>query len=128
MRNNVVMLMMWLAAATTANVSGEWLVSASFDAASVAKGMKQKSDLVCDLTQKDQTLTGECRPANGPGGIPVAGRVQGDHVEWHFDIALGPHSKKQTATYRSTVDAAGTRLKGTFTIADREGTFTATRR
>jgi len=125
MRNSVVLLMMWLAAATTVNVSGEWMVSGSFDAASVAKGMKQKTDLVCYLTQKDEALTGECRPANGPVGIPVTGRVQRNRVEWHFDIALGPGSKKQTATYTSTVNAAVTRLKGTFSIADRLGAFTA---
>src|SRR4051812_2480775 len=127
MRNGIVLSMMWLAAAMTANLSGEWTVSGSFDAASVAKGMKQKTDLVCYVTENNGAITGECRPADGPGGVPIAGSVRGNRVEWHFDIALSADSKKHTATYTSTVNAAGTRMKGTFAIADRSGTFTAKR-
>jgi hypothetical protein len=127
MRRIVVLLMMWLAAATAASVSGEWLISGAFDEESVAKGMKQRADLVCYLKQEHEALTGACRPADGPGGVPVEGSVRGDQVEWHFDIATGPNTKKQTITYRSTVNDAGTRMKGTFSIADLGGAFTAER-
>jgi hypothetical protein len=127
MRKIVVLSMMWLAAATAANVSGEWLISGAFDAESVAKGMKRQADLVCYLKQEREVLTGECRPADGPGGVPVAGGAKEDHVEWGFEIALGPDSKKQTVTYTGTLNTTGTRMKGTFSISDRRGTFTAER-
>jgi hypothetical protein len=126
MRMIPMLLMVWLAAATT-SVSGEWAVSAAFDATSVAKGMPPRAGLVCYLKQEQDALTGDCRPANGPGGVPVAGTVRGDRVEWRFEIALGPNMKKQTITFRSTVNRSGTRMKGTFSIANRRGTFTAKR-
>ena len=121
----VVLLMTWFAAATTANVSGEWLISGAFDAASVAKGVKQRADLICGFKQEHEALTGACRPPDGPDGVPVTGTVRGDHVEWRFDIALSPNAKKQTVTYTSTVNDAGTHMKGTFSIAELRGAFTA---
>jgi hypothetical protein len=127
MRGIVVLLMMWLAGAASANVSGEWSISGAFDAESVAKGTEQQADLVCYLKQEHEALTGECRPADGPGGVPIAGTVRGDEIEWRFDIALGPDSKKQTVTYKASINDAGTRMKGTFSIADRRGAFTAER-
>lgn len=125
MRNMVVLLMTWLAAAGAADVSGEWSISGAFDEASIAKGVKRQADLICDFKQEHETLTGECRPANGSGGVPVVGTVRDDQVEWRFDIALSPDAKKQTVTYTSTVTDAGTRMKGMFSIADLRGTFTA---
>ena len=125
MRNGVVLLMTWLAAAGAADVSGGWSVSGTFDEASVAKGVKGQADLICDLKQEHEALTGECRPTNGPAGVPVVGTVRDDQVEWRFDIAVSPDAKKQTVTYTGTVNDAGTRMKGTFSIADLRGTFTA---
>src|SRR6266516_1742040 len=101
MRNIVVLLITWLAAAGAADVSGGWSISGAFDGASVAKGVKRQADLICDLKQEHETLTGECRPANGPGDVPVVGTVRDDQVEWRFDIALSPAAKKQTVTYTS---------------------------
>jgi hypothetical protein len=100
-----------------ADVSGEWNVRASFDSASVAKGMQERADLVCTFEQRNDTLKGTCQPPNGPEGVPVAGTVQGSQVEWHFDIAIEPNGKKQTVTYTSTLNDTGTSMKGTFSIA-----------
>jgi hypothetical protein len=125
---NIVVLMTWLAAAGAADVSGEWSISGAFNEPSVAKGAKRQADLICDLKQEHEALTGECRPTNGPAGVLVVGTVRDDQVEWRFEIALGPNAKKQTVTYTGTVNDAGTRLKGTFSIADLRGTFTAEKR
>jgi hypothetical protein len=128
MRSIVVLFMTWLAAAGAADVSCEWLISGAFNEASVAKGVKRQADLICDLKQEHEALTGECRPTNGPAGVPIVGTVRDDQVEWRFEIALRPDAKKQTVTYTGTVNDAGTRLKGTFSIADLRGTFTAEKR
>jgi hypothetical protein len=108
-----------------ADVSGEWSVKGSFDADSVARGLPSHADLICTFEREAAALTGSCRPSDGPGGAPVQGRVEGLHVEWHFDIALEPHGKKQTVTYAGLLNDRHTSMKGTVAIADMRGEFTA---
>ena len=109
----------------TADMSGEWLVKGSFDAASVAKGTEERADLVCTFAERGASLSGACRPASGPEGAAVAGSVHDRDVEWHFDIALGRGRKKERVTYRGTLDDERTHIRGTFRIADLGGEFNA---
>ena len=108
-----------------ADVSGEWNVQGSFDPSSVARGMPPRADLVCTFERQAGTLTGTCRPSDGPAGVPVAGTVEGQHIEWHFDIATERNGKRQTATYTGTLNDTDTSIKGTVAIADMRGEFTA---
>jgi hypothetical protein len=125
MRAVLPLLLLFAMPLRAADVSGEWSVKGSFDSTTVAKGMQPQADLVCTFAQQSATLTGSCRPPDGPGGVPIAGLVQGQQVEWHFDIAIELNGKKQTVTYISTLNDAGTSMRGTFAIADRRGEFTA---
>ncbi len=107
------------------DVAGEWLVQASFDSASVARGMPAHVELVCTFERQDRTLKGSCRPSDGPAGVPVEGTIEGRHVEWHFDIAIERDGKKQRATYSGVLNDAETSMKGMVGIADMRGEFTA---
>jgi hypothetical protein len=108
-----------------ADVSGEWSIQGTFDAPSVARGMPPHADLVCTFERNAETLKGTCRPADGPGGVPVEGRVEGQHVEWHFDIATERNGKKQTVTYTGVMNDGATSMKGTVAIGEIRGEFTA---
>lgn len=127
MRKIILMLAIWVGTVASADVSGEWAVTGALDAASIAKGAPQDASLVCQFRQDRDRLTGSCRPASGPDGVSVVGSVQEQRVEWRFDIALSPDAKKNTVTYSGTVNDAGTDMKGTFSIADVRGEFTAKR-
>ena len=108
-----------------ADVSGEWNIQGSFDAPSVARGMPPHVDLVCTFERKAETLRGTCRPSDGPVGVPVEGRVEGQQVEWHFDIATERNGIVQTVTYTGVMNDSATSMKGTVAIADMRGEFTA---
>lgn len=116
------MLVPWL---RSADVSGEWSVRSSFEAGSVAKGAPSHADLVCTFELEAAVVKGSCRPSDGPGGVGVQGRIDGRHIEWHFDIALEPREKKQTVTYVGVVNDRDTSMEGTVAIADMRGEFTA---
>jgi len=123
----VVAVLVACASNGAADISGEWRVEGSFDAASVAKGVQQRADLVCAFTERGAALSGTCRPASGPEGVRVTGSVRDRDVEWQFEIALAPDRKKDTAIYRGRLDDEGTRIRGTFRIADMRGEFSAER-
>ena len=108
-----------------ADVSGEWHIQGSFDAPSVARGMPPHADLVCTFERKAETLRGTCRPADGPAVVPVEGRVEGQQVEWHFDMATERNGKAQTVTYTGVMNDGATSMKGTVAIAEMRGEFTA---
>jgi hypothetical protein len=127
MRVMVAMLLLLATPLRAADVSGEWTVKGSFDSARPATGAQPEANLVCTFAEQSGTLTGSCRPPDGPGGVPIAGSVQGRQVEWRFEIALEPRGKKHPVTYRGTLTDSGTSMKGTFAIADRRGEFTAAR-
>ena len=114
-------------ASNAADVSGEWFVEGSFDAASVARGARERADLVCTFAQRGGALSGTCRPPSGPDGVPAAGSVRGPDVEWRFDIALAADRKKETVVYRGRLDDDGTRIRGTFRIGGMGGRFSAER-
>jgi hypothetical protein len=120
-----VLLTMTILPPRPAEVSGEWNVQSSFDAASVARGMPPHADLICTFEREAETLNGSCRPSDGPASVRVQGRVEGQHVEWHFEIAVEPHGKKQTVTYAGLLNDRDTSMKGTVAIADMRGEFTA---
>ena len=108
-----------------ADVTGEWSAVATFDRASGRKNSERRVELVCALEQHDGTLTGACRPLHAPEGTPVSGTAHERNVEWSFEIAPNATAKKQTATFRGTVDAKGSMIKGTFQFGDSRGDFRA---
>lgn len=108
-----------------ADVSGEWNLQGTFDAPSVARGMPPHADLVCTFERQAEALRGTCRPADGPGGVPVEGRVEGQQVEWHFDIATERNGKAQTVTYTGVMNEGASSMKGTVAIGEMRGEFTA---
>lgn len=109
------------------NIAGPWRVAVAFDAASRSKNVPAKVELVCAFAQRDDVLTGECRPADGPDGVAIHGKAHADSVEWSFDIALNDAERKEPVTFTGRVSEDGTSLTGTFAIADDRGTFTAHR-
>ncbi len=125
MRILIVLLTMLTLPLRPADVSGEWSIQGRFDAPSVARGTPPHADLVCTFERKAETLNGTCRPADGPAGVPVEGRVEAQHVEWHFDIATERNGKKQTVTYTGVMNDGGTSMKGAVAIGEMRGEFTA---
>ena len=121
----LLMLPLLSLSAQAPDVSGEWAVTARFDAKSVARGMPVRADLVCTLNQQHDRLGGGCRPADGFAEVEIRGTVRGQHVEWRFDIALTPDGKDQTATYTSTLNRARDSMKGRFAVGGMRGEFTA---
>ncbi|PYR40074.1 MAG: hypothetical protein DMF93_12065 [Acidobacteria bacterium] len=129
------MMRMWLAVGVLvgsmsgagADVSGEWFVAGTFDAASAATRAERRADLVCAFTERGGGLSGTCRPPSAPEGAAITGRVRDRDVEWRFDIALAPGREKETVVYRGRLDRERRRIRGAFRIADLAGRFTAER-
>jgi hypothetical protein len=109
------------------DLAGTWRVAVAFDAASRSKNVPAKVELVCAFAQRDDVVTGECRPADGPDGIAIHGKAHANSVEWSFEIALNDADRKEPVTFTGRVSDDGTSLTGTFAIADYRGTFTAHR-
>jgi hypothetical protein len=109
------------------DVAGPWRVAIAFDAASHAKDVPPNVELTCVFAQRDDVLTGECRPSEGADGVAVHGKTHAGAVEWTFDIALNDAERKEPVTFRGNISEDGAALIGTFAIADYRGTFTAHR-
>src|SRR5262245_21506296 len=64
------------------DVTGEWRVKGSFDAASIARGSARTFDLICTFDAHAGVLTGSCAPPGAPEGAAVSGSVHDRDVEW----------------------------------------------
>ena len=126
---------LWIAASVallvrggSPDITGDWSVVATFDRASGRHNSERRAELVCSFEEHDATLTGSCHPPNAPAGAALSGTAHEGNVEWSFEIAPDPGAKKQTATFRGTLDAHGSMTNGTFTFGDSQGGFQAKRR
>ena len=97
-----------VAVLTAADLSGTWDVDVTFDDPAVEGG-----DIDCVITQDGEQLKGTC----SGGTAPLAGEVNGQSVKWR--IGGAGH------TFNGTLDETGTRIKGRFTAAGKDGSFTA---
>jgi hypothetical protein len=109
------------------DATGAWRVVARFDEPSVARGAPARADLVCTFAQRNAGLTGECRPADGPDGVPVRGSVNGDSIVWSFDIAINDAERKEPVTFTGTAEENGASIAGTLAMGELRGAFTARR-
>ena len=96
--------------AATADMTGTWALDASFDDPGLGGG-----EANCTFKQSGEQLTGNC------SGTALTGAVTGQHVRWQLQVGRPP----QTTIYTGTVDDAGTKIEGTFTLAGKAGHFTA---
>jgi SAM-dependent methyltransferase len=91
-----------------AKVGGEWTLVRDGDAAS-------KATLALSIEQQFQILTGSAKPSTGAVVKMTGGRVRGSEVAF----------KLANADYSGKLD--GNMLSGTFQMAGRKGTWTATK-
>ena len=109
-------------------VTGEWSVVARIPAHE-SNGSEQRIELVCAFEEREQRLTGSCRPANGPEGITISGTAHDRQVIWSFEIAPTATAQKQTATFRGTVGGgAKSTMKGSVEFGTSRGRFEAKKR
>ena len=97
-----------VAVVATADLSGTWEVDVSFDDPAVEGG-----DIDCVIKQDGEQLKGTC----SDGTAALAGEVTGQTVKWRIGGA--------GSTFNGTLDETGTRIKGRFTAAGKDGSFTA---
>jgi hypothetical protein len=97
-----------VAVVTTADLSGTWDVDVSFDDPAVEGG-----DIDCVIKQDGEQLKGTC----SDGTAPLTGEVSGQSVRWRIGGAGN--------TFNGTLDETGTRIKGRFTAAGKDGSLTA---
>src|SRR4051812_516878 len=99
------------------DIAGPWRVAVTFDAESRSTNVPAKVDLVCTFTQRDDVLTGECGPADGPEGVAVHGKTAVNAVEWSFDIGLFDGDRKQPVMFTGTIGEDGASMTGMVAIA-----------
>ena len=101
-----------LVLAAAADITGTWTVTANFDDNRVEGG-----EFDCTFKQTGDQLTGHCSER------PLTGEVKGQDARWQLQVGNPP----QTTTYTGTVNDAGTRMTGTFTLAGKDGHFSASK-
>jgi hypothetical protein len=114
--------------AETQTVTGEWSVVATIAPPHGTKGTQQRIELVCAFEEHEDTLTGSCRPPNGPEGVAVSGTTHDRQVTWSFDIAPAEKAQKERATFRGTVGGKQSTIKGSVEFGASRGSFEAKRR
>jgi hypothetical protein len=114
-------------AVVASDIAGPWRVAVAFDAENRSKSVPAKVDLVCTFAQRDDVLTGECGPADGPEGVAVHGKTAVNAVEWSFEIGLFDGDPKQPVMFTGTIGEDGASISGTVAIAGDRGTFNAHR-
>ena len=102
-----------VAAAGAANVSGSWEVEATFDDSSLAGG-----GFDCTFKQDGERLTGNCM------SISLTGEVKGPRITWQIKAG----QTQETITYTGEVNEVGTSIDGRFSMVDKGGRFTASKR
>jgi hypothetical protein len=95
------------------DVSGSWEVEATFDDSSLSGG-----GFDCAFKQDGERLTGNCM------SISLTGEVKGQRITWRIKAG----QTQDTITYTGDVNEAGTSINGRFSMADKGGRFTASKR
>jgi len=111
--------------AAVPDVTGQWLVIATFDRAT--GGTQQPVKLVCTFEQHDAALAGSCRPADAPEGRPITGTAADKTVEWSFQIAPNATAARQSAIFRGTRGSGASAMSGRFEFGESHGRFRATK-
>jgi hypothetical protein len=101
--------------AAAPDLTGQWSLEANFDDSNTPGG-----GFDCAFKQEGEQLTGTC----ADGAAPVTGELKGQNVTWKMKAGV----TRETITYTGLVDDAGTSMKGRFTMADKGGSFTASKR
>jgi hypothetical protein len=129
MRNTFVCAAVVAAAlrAAVPDVTGQWLVVATFDRATGGTPTQQPVKLVCTFEQHDAALAGSCRPADAPEGLPITGTAGEKTVEWSFQIAPSATAARQSAIFRGTRGSGASAMSGRFEFGESHGRFRATK-
>jgi hypothetical protein len=98
--------------ASTSDLSGTWTLDASI------AGNPLSNE--CTLKQEGQKVSGSCTGPRGKGEI--TGEVNGDNVTLSF--GMGGYE----LVYSGTLEASGSAIKGSVSIAGVSGDFSATRK
>jgi len=109
------------------DVSGQWLVVATFDRATDRTRTQPPVKLVCTFEQHDAALAGSCRPADAPEGLPITGTTGEKTVEWSFQIAPNATAARQSAIFRGTRGSGAYAMSGRFEFGESQGRFRATK-
>lgn len=113
--------------AAVPDVAGQWLVVATFDPATDGTRTQQPVKLVCTFEQHAAALSGSCRPADAPEGLPITGTAGEKTVEWSFQIAPNATAARQSAIFRGTRGSGASAMSGRFEFGDSRGRFRATK-
>ena len=130
MMRNILVCAAVLAAAlrgAVLDVTGQWLVVATFDRAADGTRTQQPVKLLCTFEQHDAALAGSCRPADAPEGLPITGTTGEKTVEWSFQIAPNATAARQSAVFRGTRGSGASAMSGRFEFGDSRGRFRATK-
>src|SRR5687767_9089068 len=103
-----------VSAVSAADITGTWSMTLTADWTTIPQ-------LVCTMTQKEQELTGRCTESANPDdrGLNVeGGTVDGDRLSWAWKVTT-PDGEMWTYALTGMVDAAGTAIKGSFTLGSR---------
>jgi hypothetical protein len=129
MRNTFVCAAVVAAAlpAAVADITGQWLVVATFDRATGGTRTQPRVELVCTFEQHEAALAGSCRPADAPEGLPITGTAGEKTVEWSFQIAPNATAARQSAVFRGTRGSGASAMSGRFEFGESHGRFRATK-
>ena len=111
--------------AAVPDVTGQWLVVATFDRAADRTSTPQPVRLLCTFEQHDTALAGSCRPADAPEGLPITGTAGAKMIEWSFRIAPNATAATQSAIFRGTPGSSGSAMSGGFEFGESRGRFRA---
>ena len=98
-----------------ASINGKWNLHTSIAG--------NESDMACELTQKDEGVTGKCTSERG--AVDMAGKVTGQKVSLSYKSEY--NGTPLTVVYEGTLDAA-TGIKGSVSVPEFNvsGDFSAT--
>ena len=113
--------------AAAPDVTGQWLVTATFDRATGGTRAHPAVKLVCTFEQHGAALAGSCRPADAPEGLPITGTAGETTVEWSFQIAPNATAARQSAIFRGTRGSGASAMSGRFEFGESHGRFRATK-
>ena len=102
-------------AAFAADFSGTWNIS--------SKVGDNPVSIECTLMQRDNVLTGTCKPAQFDPSA-TTGTVTGANATWGYDVVF--NGNKNHVEYEATLEANGT-LSGTLHLGPTPTPFTAVR-
>lgn len=107
------LLLVALAAPALADVSGIWEIEGDV--------VGNPVNATCDIKSADNKLKGSCK-IEGAGDSDLTGALDGDAVTWQFDVEANGTAYRLVFTGKMESETA---IKGSISVADVEGSFTA---